>query len=183
MQTSSPKDPQDTRSPESVEVHKNVRALITETDHMSRHAHAAHDEATSARFASLRSTLQRLDRWLGSGERRAGLAGEIDLVFQRVRDAAARATGEEAAELAPLVAHAEALRARTRDVALERRWLESTPFRAASGVAGLALIATPFALGYWRRSPLAAALQIACGLGTLAAPWAARFLGPGRAHA
>lgn len=217
------------------DVQKSVRELITETDQYSRHAHAEHRDAQSATFASIRTTLLRLDRWLGARTRRAGLIGELDLVYQRVRDASARATPEQRAEIEPLLGTAERLRAKVPDRAIASRPLlgvlplarvvpqnvhsimdyavaaatastvlfgRSVTARlvgATLGASGMSVaamtdcelsaakvipieahefidygwslvaITAPFALGYWRRAPLVAAVQIACGVVTIAA--------------
>ena len=216
------------------DVQKSVRELITETDQLSRHAHAEHRDAQSETFASLRTTLMRLDRWLGARTRRAGLIGELDLVYQRVRDASARATPEQRAEIEPLLDTAQRLRARVTDRAIPSRPLlrvlplarvvpqnvhsmmdyavavatastvlfgRSVTARlvgAALGASGLSVaamtdcelsvakripieaheiidhgwsllaITAPFALGYWKRAPLVSAVQIACGVVTIA---------------
>jgi len=70
-----------------------VRELITEADHLSRQFHQAADDTLAGRLAALRSTLQRLDRALGgalSRSARSALTGEIDVVYQRIVDIAAR---------------------------------------------------------------------------------------------
>ena len=89
-------------------VQEKVRELITETDHLSRHAHAARSLRDAAVFAALRTSLLRVERDLGAS-RHSLLGGEIDLLYQRVRDAAARVREDQRAELGPLLASAEAL--------------------------------------------------------------------------
>jgi hypothetical protein len=77
-------------------VHHDVRTLITETDRLSRRAHAANQEREAEIFASLRTSLLRLDRWLGAPTPpvRSSIVGALDVFYQRVRDAAARAPVE-----------------------------------------------------------------------------------------
>jgi hypothetical protein len=90
------------------ELHHEVRQLITTTDHLSRRAYAEDRERDAEVFASLRTSLQRIDRLLG-GRVHPGLAGEVDVIYERVRDAVARASMLEHDELANLVASAERL--------------------------------------------------------------------------
>jgi hypothetical protein len=78
---------------EAALVHQDVRELITVTDRLSRRAHAAHQEREAEVFASLRTSLLRLDRWLGAQipPARASVLGALDLFYLRVCDAVARA--------------------------------------------------------------------------------------------
>jgi hypothetical protein len=92
---------------DTADLHHEVRALISEADHLSREAYAAHRERYAAIFASVRTSLLRLDRWLGGAESRAGMAGEVDVLYHRVRDAAARAEPEQRARMDHLLASAE----------------------------------------------------------------------------
>jgi hypothetical protein len=92
---------------ETAELHHDIRALITTADHLSRRAYAANRERDAEVFASLRTALQRIDRWLGAAHVHPGVNGEVDLFYQRVRDAAARASAENRAEMAELVTRAE----------------------------------------------------------------------------
>jgi hypothetical protein len=81
---------------EAALVHQDVRTLITETDRLSRRAHAANQEREAEVFASLRTSLLRLDRWLGaqSPPTESAVAGALDLFYQRVCDTVARAPAE-----------------------------------------------------------------------------------------
>jgi hypothetical protein len=72
-----------------------ARALITEADHLSRHAYALHDEDLSTRFAALRTELSRLERKFGSSPPRPTTAVEIDKVYKRVLDLASAALAHE----------------------------------------------------------------------------------------
>jgi hypothetical protein len=81
---------------EAALVHHDVRTLITETDRLSRRAHAANQEREAEVFASLRTSLLRLDRWLGAETPpgRSTVAGALDLFYLRVCDTVARAPAE-----------------------------------------------------------------------------------------
>lgn len=81
---------------EPTNLHRDVRELITETDSLSRQAHASHRDREAEVFASLRTSLVRLDRRLGAQVPlgRALLAGSLDVFYLRVRDVVARAPVE-----------------------------------------------------------------------------------------
>ncbi len=78
---------------EAARVHHDVRELITETDSLSRRAHSGHREREAEVFASLRTSLLRLDRWLGgqAPPSKSLLSGALDVFMLRVRDVIARA--------------------------------------------------------------------------------------------
>ena len=79
---------------ENTELQSEVRALLTQADHLSRVAYAAHRERDAEVFASLRTTLQRIDRLLGVSAVHPAIPGQLDVLYQRVRDVAARTSGE-----------------------------------------------------------------------------------------
>jgi hypothetical protein len=91
-------------------VQSQVRELITATDQLSRIAYAENAEPMSEVFASIRTTLQRIDRVLGAPGGHASIEGDLDLVYQRIADVEARANATQKAEIARSLALAEALR-------------------------------------------------------------------------
>ncbi len=93
----------------SIQAQELVRELITETDALSRVCYQANDTTGSGRLAALRSTLQRIERRLGGDAPMLALEGELDLVYQRVRDLSSR-SGGHSDELGRLLAHAASLR-------------------------------------------------------------------------
>jgi hypothetical protein len=111
---------------EAMLLHHDVRTLITEADHLSRRAYAAQREREAEVFASLRTSLQRLDRWLGAPfhHRDASVAGQVDLIYQRARDVVARAPADLRAELEPFRISAERLHD---EVAPPRRLVAKLP--------------------------------------------------------
>jgi hypothetical protein len=89
-----------------------VRELIVETDHLSRTSHEANEHTLSGRLAALRTTLQHLERGMGGASPRFAVLGELDVVYQRIRDLAAFSeNGLEHEELERLLDHAERLHA------------------------------------------------------------------------
>ncbi|HEY2514729.1 MAG TPA: hypothetical protein VGI39_27880 [Polyangiaceae bacterium] len=108
-----------------------VRELITGTDALSRAWYQAHDETGSGQLAALRSTLQRIERRLGRDAPTFAVEGELDLVYQRLRDLASRAEQHpEGHELTQLVNRAASWRTHsaTRPTGMKAR--------ATSGQAG-----------------------------------------------
>jgi len=95
---------------ESAELQHEVRELITQADHLSRVSYAANRERDAEVFAALRTTLMRIDRMLGVGPELPTLSGEVDVVYQRVRDVASRASGDARDAMSPLIATAQRLR-------------------------------------------------------------------------
>jgi hypothetical protein len=88
---------------EARDVRRDVREIISETDRLSRLAYAKGHTLSAHGYATLRTAACKLDRALGSPLRRAGIAGAIDLFYQRISDRLARASADERAQLRKLV--------------------------------------------------------------------------------
>jgi hypothetical protein len=72
-----------------------ARALITETDHLSRLAYSDGEGRVSALFAALRTELATIERRCGANPPRRISNVEIDRVQEHVQAAVAAATGHE----------------------------------------------------------------------------------------
>ena len=101
---------------ETSELQHEVREMISITDHLSRQAYSANRERDAEVFASLRTSLQRIDRWLGTDPVHPGVKGEVDVLYHRVRDASAREAphasigGDDPLSIGALVTAAERIR-------------------------------------------------------------------------
>jgi len=131
-------------------VHERVRKLITATDQLSRLSYAE-AEPLAERFAALRTSLLQLDRALGASGPHHGIAGQVDLIYQRLADTSARATPRQRAEMAAALALASSLRDRVQAPSRPLLILQPAPVIPAI-VAGAAFLAGALAAVWlWRR--------------------------------
>jgi hypothetical protein len=165
----------------TLETQHVVRELLVEADSLSRRLYEADDVVIAWRLAALRTTLQRIDRRLGSGYPGPGLTGELDVAYQRIVDIAATAGSDR---LAHLMTNATRLRDQTHPSVPPTARPPTPPPEApkdvareagaelAATVTGVSALAAAVSIPRLRRSPLAWGL--AAGVLLVSVLWVAQ---------
>jgi hypothetical protein len=93
-----------------LQVQREVREAIVVSDQLSRVAHLANEQAVSQKTASVRTTLDRLERQLGRRRVSPLFARQLDRVLSRLIAVCEEMTPDHQASAATLIAQAELLR-------------------------------------------------------------------------